>query len=178
MNYKIADMLRKVTKLSDIIVVPADLTFDATEIGCDAGSMFGMVECIDFNPSDNGSIWFNFKFQEAWDLTKNINVDIEHNLNGTDTGKVVSVPIKLWVMDKEVTAPVEGTPTVSGTSSITSDTTNQGKYDVTTLGTAISSGSLTSNTKCIVGKLTRDASNVADTYGGTFQLSKIRFYQV
>jgi hypothetical protein len=174
MNYKFAEM---VLSLSDKIIAPSDITFDATNIGCDTGSMFGISECIDYNPSDDGSIWFTAKFSETWNILKDINIEITHNLNGVDTTKVVRLQTDMWIGTQHAT-PVEGTPTVTGVDTITSTTDNQGKVDTTVLATKMLAASLSSTSEVIVGKITRTASNVADTYGGTFQLSKIRLYQV
>ena len=161
--------------VNEITLSPDDLKFDETDIGVDAGTVFEMIDCINFDPDNDGSVWCSFKFPGNWVSTSDVNVEINYSLNGSDDSKVVKFLTKFWVVEEGDT-PVEASPDESNSDDITSSASNTGVYYSQTIS-ALSSATLTASTETVICKITRDASDAGDTYTGTMQLISVKFSQ-
>lgn len=163
--------------INEVEIKPDEFNFDDTDTGVDGGTAFDIYDTADFNADNDGSIWFGFKFPDGWDDTKDIKFTVQHNLNGVDDSKIVKLDLKCWTIANGET-PSNVSPDDSGSDNITSATANMGKHNETVLTNGkVSNANLSSTTKRIACKLTRDADDSGDTYTGTFQVMAIRAYQ-
>jgi hypothetical protein len=156
------------------LILPKLCSLDDNDTAVARGNAFSMIETIDFNGSDDGSIWFTFNFPSTFDDTKDIMFDLYYNLNGSDDSKTVRFITDYW------TIAVGSTPTLLSpddtlTDDISTGTSNDGKIQKETLSN-ISDGNINSNDTIIL-RFKREGSNVNDTYTGTFQLLYIFMYQ-
>lgn len=158
-------------------VLPNEMLLDDTDVGSDGGNIFGIIESVDFNSSDDGSIWFPFRINdvENLELSNNIKINLIYSLNGNDSDKDVNLEFSYWLLDANSSTYDENTPDGSFTDSIVSDTDNIGKLDEMTMLDEIPNTELNENLEMIIVKLKRNAS--VDDYTGTFQLLSVILYQ-
>ncbi len=161
---------------NNINITPEKFNYDDIDLGVDGGVAFGMIDTADFDNAEDGSIWFSVNFPSTWILTSDVRIELKYLLNGTDNGKNVKLIIQTWVVDDGDT-PNISSPTTNTIDNITSSSINTNKLHKTLLTSVIGNSNITSNTEMLTFKITREASNVADTYGGTLQLASIKIYQ-
>lgn len=158
-------------------VLPYEMALDDTDVGSDGGNIFGIMESIDFDSSEDGSIWFPFRINdvENLDLSNNIKINLIYSLNGNDPGNDVNLEFSYWILTSNSTTYSEVSPDGSFTDSIVSDTSNIGKIDEFTFLDEILNSDFDQNIEMIIVKLKRNGS--VDDYSGTFQLSSAILYQ-
>lgn len=153
------------------LVLPNDCSLDDTYTDIARGSAFGMIETLDYAGSTNGAAWFTFHFPSTLDSTKDINLLMVYNLDGSDDSKIVTIQTAYWVYG-DTTTPSEGSPTATNSDNISTGVSQNGQRQSTTL-TAISNAYLTSG-HTITLRILRASS---DTYSGTFQMMYLYMYQ-
>ena len=145
--------------VSSLQIMPNQMAFDFTDTGADAGTLFGIYQCIDFSATQDGAIWFNFEFQNYWDYSKDIRFDFTFSFNGTDTGKICRLEAKMWATmnGQDETA---SSPTYTVTEDITSTADMEGKrYRQLMTSIKFPFNSLnTTNNQSIAMRLKRDTS--------------------
>ena len=164
-------------EINSKIIKPENFNYDSVDLGVDGGIVFNIIDTADFDSAQDGSIWFSCEFYKYWQTFKDIKLELKYSLNGTDNSKHIRLITKAWSIDTG-DAPNISSPDINTTDTLTSSSSNTGKiYKETLTNGKIGNSYLNSNTTSLVFKLTREASNVADTYSGTLQLISIRIYQ-
>ena len=187
MDYRFEDIYDRLTTLesapsgggggiNEINIYPENMSLDDTDTGSDAGTCFDILPCINFDPDNDGSVWFMFKLPGNWDSTANIDVQLTYSMNGNDPTKDVKLDWSYWCLNSGET-PTEGSPDTSSTQDIASSTSNIGKLYTQTISDFINGTYFDASTDTIVVKLKRDANDSGDTYTGTFQLIKMLLSQ-
>ncbi len=161
--------------VNEITLKPSDLKFDETETGLDAGTVFEMIDTVNFDPDDVGSAWCSFKFPDNWVSTSDVTVDINYSLNGSDDSKIVKFLTKFWVVEEGDT-PIEASPDEENSDDLASSTSNTGVYYSETIS-SLSAATISAATETVICKITRDADDAGDTYTGTMQLISVKFGQ-
>lgn len=150
---------------------PDDFSLDDTNSNSSRGNAFNITETIDFGSGSDGSVWITFHFPTTLDDTKDINLSIVYNLNGSDSDKVVTIQTEYWAYGSGTT-PDDSNPTNTNSDDIGTGT-SQGQrelYNLTNISrTDFSAGDT------ITMKITRLGSS--DTYSETFQMLYIYPYQ-
>ena len=165
------------SSISVIDIRPSDMRLDGTNIGSDNSVIWNIISAIDFDSDDDGSIWFSFKFPQSWNTTSDINFTIQYSCNGNDPLKVVMLNSQTWVIN-DGDIPAFGSPNNTNSDSIATSVSNIDTIrDFTLVFGKVDNADLTSTTNTVVVKLTREASNVLDTYTGTFQLISVQLIQ-
>ena len=153
------------------LVLPNDCSLDDTYTDIARGSAFGMVETLDYAGSSDGAAWYTFHFPSTLDDSKDINLLMVYNLDGSDDSKIVTIQVAYWVYGN-TTTPVEGVPTATNSDNISTGVSQNAQRQSTTL-TAISNSNLTAG-HTITLRILRDST---DTYSGTFQMLYLYMYQ-
>lgn len=162
--------------INEIEIKPDEFIMDENDTDVDAGTVFDIFDTADFSPDGTGAIWFNFNMPDGFDDTKDVLFELKYSLNGSDNSKSIIVDTDVWVVD-ETDTPVESSPDVSASDTITSSATNTGKMTSVALTNGkIANALIGSTTERFAIKMTRDG--ISDTYSGTFQLMSVRVYQV
>jgi hypothetical protein len=160
--------------INEIEVKASDMFLDTTDTGSDKGTLFGIMDSVNFTPGIQGTAWLNFEFPANWVASKDINFKLLYSLNGNDPAKTCTINSSWWVVDEGAT-PVVGSPTGTGVDNITSASGNISKLVSLALTNGkVALASLSANTRKIAVKLTRPST---DTYTGTLQLQAVIFYQ-
>ncbi len=187
MDYRFEDVYDRLTTLegatpsgsggiNEVNVYPESFSLDDTDTGSDSGTCFDIMPCINFDPDNDGSVWFMFKFPGTWDATANIDVQLSYSMNGNDPSKDVKFDWEYWCLNSGET-PTEVSPDSTGTTDIATSSSNIGKLYTQTISDFIDGDYYTSTTDTIVVKIKRDANDAGDTYTGTFQLIKLLLEQ-
>jgi len=140
---------------------------DDTTIGSDHGSAFSLIETIDFSSSFDGGCWVSFIFPDTLDSSEDITLTMYYHLSGAGASTNVRLKIDQWVTAIGVT-PLIGTPTASNVDNVSIIAGDDGEIRSKTLS-VIANANITDNA-IITLKITRESSNVLDTYNGTFQM--------
>ena len=159
--------------INEIDIRPDQFRLDDVATGADRGVVWNMLDAVDFDPDNDGAIWFSFKFPSGWDDTQDINLTLEYSCNGNDQGKTIVLNTQAWALDTGDT-PNQSSPEASnidniGTSSSNIDTLSE----ITLINGKVPASILSATTNTIAIKLTRDANNASDNYTGTFQLISV-----
>jgi len=161
--------------INEIEIKPDEFIMDENDTDIDAGTIFDIFDTADFSPDGTGSIWFNFNMPDGFDITKDVLFDLKYALNGADNSKSIILGTDCWAVD-ETDTPVEGSPDVSASDTLTSSSTNTGKMTSVSLTNGkIANALIGSTTQRFAVKISREG--VTDTYTGTFQLMSVRVYQ-
>jgi len=161
--------------INEIEIKPDEFIMDETDTDVDAGTVFDIFDTADFSPDGTGAIWFNFNMPDGFSITSDILFELSYSLNGSDNSKSIIINTEAWVVD-ETDTPIESSPDVDQTDTITSSATNTGKMTTVALTNGkISNALIGSTSKRFSVKLTRDG--LTDTYSGTFQLMSVKVYQ-
>ena len=159
--------------INELDIRPEQFRLDDTAIGADRGTVWGIFDTVDFQPDDDGAIWFSFKFPTGWDDTQDIKLTLEYSCNGNDQGKTVVFNTQVWAVEAGET-PSTSSPDASNIDNIGTSSSNiDALSEIELLNGKIPASVLTASTNTIAVKLTRDADNASDTYTGTFQLISI-----
>ena len=148
-------------------LIPNIFKLDDVNVGSERGSAFSMMETIDFSSTIDGSAWVSFIFPDTLDSDSDIDLTMFYHLNGTGATKNVRLKIDQWVTAIGVT-PDSGTPTDSNIDDVAVIIGDDGEIRSKVLS-VIANANITDNT-IVTLKITRESSNVLDTYDGTFQM--------
>jgi len=168
--------------LSEIEIKRESMILDELLTGAVAGTAFDIYDCVDFSPSSDGAIWFNFLFPDGFDYTRDIEFVLSYSFNGNDPGNDVYLEAEMWI-NEEGDVPTEVSPTFAANESITSVNTGNPNPNIGCVGTKLLStikideSLLDSNTNKIGIKLSRLSSHANDDYTGTMQLMSIQIKQ-
>lgn len=156
-------------------ILPYEMSLDDSNVGSDGGNIFGIIESIDFDPSEDGSVWMPFRINISnVRLGDNIKLEILYSLNGNDSDKDVDIEIDYWILDPNSTYD-SSTPDDTISDIIVSGSSNIGKLDEIGIDGEITGSYLTEDTEMIIIKFTRSATT--DDYSGTLQLASLKLYQ-
>ena len=151
---------------------------DSVNDGVYRGSAFGLIESLDFQPSNIGSTYLSFKMPDGFTSIKDIKIKHIAVLNTNDVGTDIIFKTESWLINSGDT-PDPLSPNHTVTSTISCQANHINTVEIISLPEIIIPSSLISELdKYIVMKFTRDATNVNDTYSGTFQLIAVQIYQI
>lgn len=159
-------------------IYPSEMSLDDENVGSDGGNLFGVVETIDFNSSQDGSAWGVLRSLSGWNTDADVKVALGYSLNGEDAGTDVDLEFEYYMMGYSDT--LSDATSASFSETITSDTVdpsaNIGEWVEEEMSVIkLDAADLTDDVLLIPFKITRLGST--DTYSGTFQLTNIKFYQ-
>lgn len=149
------------------LIYPDNCSLDDTVTGSSRGSAFGMIESIDYAPTEDGAVWFSFHYPTTMTSNQDLGMTLFYNLNGSDDGTKVKIQTDYWVIQDGQT-PTSGSPTGINTDTIDVGTGNDNKRQSILLSSIPSGGLVVGAT--IILKFTRLATSATDNYSGTFQL--------
>lgn len=154
-----------------------EFRLDSVNTGVSRGSAFDLNESLNFESDTAGSVYLIFKMPDGFSNVKDIKIKHIAVLNSIDAGKDILFNTKSWVVDSGDT-PDLNIPDSTIDSTITSQTDHMGTLEIITLPEIIISADLiVGNDQVITLKLTRDAANASDTYGGLYKLMAVQIYQ-
>ena len=163
--------------IEHIDIRPDSMRLDDVSTGSDEGTAFNIVSCIDFINTSDGAIWFSFKFPDSWLTTSNIRFTIQYNCNGVDNSKNIRINTQAWAVNNGAT-PNVGAPNDSNIDNIPTSAGNTNILtDLVLSNGIVNSGNLGASTSTIMVKMTRESTNGADTYTGTFQIIAVQVDQ-
>ena len=159
--------------ISDIDIRPDAMRLDDVATGADRGTVWSIIDTVDFEQSTDGAVWFSFKFPSGWDDTKDINFTLKYTNNGNDQGKSIILNTSAWAIEAG-DIPNASSPDASNVDTIGTSSSNIDNFSSVQLSNGkVPSAALTATTDTIAIKLTRDADNASDNYTGTFQLISV-----
>ena len=148
---------------------------DTVNDGLSRGSVFGLIESIDFESSNVGSAYISFKMPDGFDYDKDIKIKHIASLNSVDSGKLIVFRTESWLIDS---GDVPSTADSNVLSAIQSQDNHMGTLEIISIPEIIIPSSLIIGTdQFITLKLTREALDASDTYSGSYQLIAIQVYQ-
>ncbi len=157
--------------IDKIDVRPNRMRLDSVNLGSERGEAWEILDTIDFNPTEIGSIWFSAKFPSNWSLTEDVRLIFDYNCDGNDGGKIVTIQTDVWVADENTIPPDISSPVLTSSDDFnTLSTLNINRLDTYMLPNGkVPATNLNSDTKELIFKITR----MSDTYSGTFQLINV-----
>lgn len=155
-------------------LMPENMSLDDTDIAVSRGDAFNMIETLDFDGSDDGSVWITFHFPSSLDDTSDINLDLYYHLSGSDDSTIVRFVTDYWCTSVG-TMPLSGSPDDTNIDDISTGTGEDGEIRKETL-TPISNLDITAGDTVTL-KFKREGSSASDTYSGTLQMLYVFLYQ-
>ena len=158
----------------------SDFLLDGTDIGSDTGSGFaGIASTIDFTPDLQGTAWADFNFKNSgFSDTNDILFDLHWIANGgIGSDLVVRLIISAWTVSAGDT-PLAVAPIATSTVDLTILTTATGSKQMSAAIFTLGNVDIPATCENVLISITRAATNGADTYTGTFQITKFIGRQV
>jgi hypothetical protein len=155
-------------------LIPSVFRLDDVNLGIDYGSVFSMMQTLDFSNSVDGSCWVSFVFPLTSNEDNDIDLKMYYTISGTDTSSNVRMKIDQWITGIGITPDIS-TPIDTDVNNFSISVGDEGEIQSQTLS-VINASNITDNT-VITLKITRESTNVADTYDGTFQMLYVVPYQ-
>lgn len=143
------------------------------------GNYWGYMEIISMAPGVDSDIYVEVKIPEMWDRSKDVIIQVLYGLAGGTAGQKVKLDGSYWVASHG-TSISAGSPTGTGTDYIRCDTHENLEVidEINLHNFKIANTDISSTSKSIFIKLTREGTNVLDTYLGTLGIIRLFFYQV
>jgi len=150
---------------------------DSVNDGLSRGSVFGLIESIDFEPSNVGSAYVSFKMPDGFAEDKDIKIKHIASLNSVDSGKIIVFRTQSWLVTSGA-IPNVATADSDVVSGIPSQDNHMGTLEIIPISeTIIPASAINGTEQFITLKLTREATDASDTYSGLYQLIAIQIYQ-
>jgi len=145
---------------------------DGEAVGAEFGAVFGLVQSVNFNPTDEGIAYTSFKMPRNLNPDEDIKIKVSYSISSGSGNIKFDCPV--WCVNHGQTVN-ESSPTLTLTETISGGTA--GTLSVVELTSVIPSSEVSNTTELIIFKMVRDAANAGDTHTGSFQITSIHFYQ-
>lgn len=155
--------------IKNLEITSEKLHLDTVNSGSSGGAAWGAIDCIDFAPLQDGSVYFSFKIPDGWAYGNGLRLSCYYTLDGADNGNTLSISaeINTVAIGEKINSGAE----LSLSEIITASNANTDKLAKYDNMFSIPANLITSNDDIVQVKLTRNLSG--NTYNGTFKLIKI-----